>query len=215
MKVNVYNLIILDESGSMVSMKRAAVEGLNETIQAIQSAQKKHEELQAHFVTLVSFNSDDIRTLINHLPVEQVQLINPRDYMPNACTPLYDAMGVSLSKLRSRLNPEEENQVLVTIITDGMENASKEFTAKMIKNMVQELKQSGWTFVYIGTNQDVDAVADSFSIENRMNYEYSQQGMQAMNKRDSSSRGFFYDKLSRKKRGEDVNLQAGYFDEEK
>ena len=212
MKVNVFNLIILDESGSMDSMKRAAVEGLNETIQAIQSAQKKHEDLQTHFVTLVSFNSDGIRTLIDNRPAEQVKLINPRDYVPNACTPLYDAMGISLLKLRNQLKQEEENQALVTIITDGMENASKEYTGKIIKDMVQELKRLGWTFVYIGTNQDVDAVADSLSIENRMNYEYSQRGFQRMNRTDSDSRDRYYEKLSRKKKGEDVDLQSGYFD---
>ena len=213
MKVNVFNLIILDESGSMDSMRKAAVDGLNETIQAIQSAQKKHEDLQTHFVTLVSFNSDGIRTLIDNCPAGQVKLINPRDYVPNACTPLYDAMGISLSKLRSQLKQEEENQVLATIITDGMENASREFKGKMIKNMVQELKQLGWTFVYIGTNQDVDAVADSLSIDNRMNYISSPQGFRRMSQTDLSSKERYYERLSRKKRGEDVDLQEGYFDE--
>jgi len=213
MKVNVFNLIILDESGSMESIKKAAVEGLNETIQAIQSAQKKHEDLQTHFVTLVSFNSDGIRTLIDNRPIEQIKLINPGDYVPNACTPLYDAMGISLSKLRSQLNQEEENQVLVTIITDGLENASKEFKGKMIKNMVEELKQLGWTFVYIGTNQDVDAVADSLSIENKMNYKFSDTGFRVMGKINLSAMENYYDKVSEKKRGKDVDLQADYFDE--
>ena len=213
MKVNVFNLIILDESGSMESMEEAAVSGLNETIQAIQAAQKKHEELQTHFVTLVSFNSEGIRTLIDKRPVEQVKLINPCDYLPYANTPLYDAMGISLSKLRNQLEQTEENQVLVTIITDGLENASKEYTGKIIKNLVQELRQLGWTFVYIGTNQDVDAVADSLSIQNRMSYKYSNSGFLIMNQQNLISREKYYEKVSRKKRGEDVDLQEGYFDE--
>jgi Mg-chelatase subunit ChlD len=213
MKINVFNLLILDESGSMDSIKKAAIDGLNETIQSIQSAQKKHEELQVHFVTLVSFNSTGIRTVFDNRPVSKVGLIKDGDYKPNACTPLYDAMGVSLSKLRHQLNKEEKNQVLVTIITDGRENASREYTGKMIKNLVEELKESGWVFTYIGTNQDVDAVADSLGIQNRMQYEYSQRGTEAMMQQECISRLRFFDKISKKVFDENIDIQNDYFEQ--
>lgn len=62
MKTRIFNLIILDESGSMQSIKQAAINGMNETVQSIKASQKKHED-QEHIVTLVSFNSSAIKTI--------------------------------------------------------------------------------------------------------------------------------------------------------
>ncbi len=62
MKQRVFNLIILDESGSMSSIKKQAIDGVNETVQTIRTAQKKHED-QEHFVTLVAFNSEEVKTI--------------------------------------------------------------------------------------------------------------------------------------------------------
>jgi uncharacterized protein YegL len=212
MKIKVFNLIILDESGSMASIKKAAIDGLNETIQSIRSAQKKHEEVQEHYVTFVSFNTEAIRTVFENRPVIEVGLI--KDYLPNACTPLYDAMGISLTKLRHQLNKEEQNQVLVTIITDGYENASHEYTGMAIKALVDELKAQGWVFTYMGTNQDVDAVADSLSIDNKMNYEYSMPGTEKMLKEERLSRERFFNKLSAISDDPNVKLHKAYFDDE-
>lgn len=214
MKVNVFNLIILDESGSMQSIHKPAVDGLNETLQTIQSAQKTHNELQEHFVTMVFFNSNGIRTSIENKPIGQVELLRMNDFAPSACTPLYDAMGITLSKLRYQLDKNEKSQVLVTIITDGCENASKEYSGKMIKNLVRDLKEMGWVFAYIGANQDVDEVADSMSIDNRICFEASYAGSRMMSKKLSKSRGIFYDKLSNSLFDEKVDLQKDFFEKE-
>jgi uncharacterized protein YegL len=212
MKVKVFNLIILDESGSMGYIKKAAIDGLNETIQSIQSAQKKHEEVQEHYVSFVAFNTNAIRTVFENRPVSEVGLI--KDYQPDACTPLYDAMGISLTKLRYRLSQEEQYQVLVTVITDGEENASREYSGMAIKKLVEELKKQGWVFTYIGTNQDVDAVADSLSIDNRMNYAFSVSGAKKMLNTERSSRMKFFSKLSASLDDPDIDLQKAYFDAE-
>jgi uncharacterized protein YegL len=212
MKVKVFNLIILDESGSMESIKKAAIDGLNETIQSIQSAQKKHEEAQEHYVTFVSFNTEAIRTVFENRPVTQMGLI--KDYQPNAGTPLYDAMGISLTKLRNQLNKEAQNQVLVTVITDGEENASREYSGPAIKKLVEELKAEGWVFTYIGTNQDVDAAADSLSIDHKMKYHYSSQGTQEMLYQERRSRERFFNKISASPDDPNIDLQKSYFDEE-
>ena len=105
-----YNLIILDESGSMQSIQKPAIDGLNETLQSIQSAQETHKEFQEHFVTMVFFNSNGVRTIIENKPIGKVANLNMREFNPSACTPLYDAMGVSLSKLRYQLDEEKQNQ---------------------------------------------------------------------------------------------------------
>jgi uncharacterized protein YegL len=211
MKVKVYNLIILDESGSMKSIHKPAVDGLNETLQSIQSAQEKHEELQEHFVTIVFFNSNGIRTVVEDRPVGQVENLKMEAFRPNAGTPLYDAMGVTLSKLRYQLDEKERNQVLVTVITDGEENSSNEYSGKMIKNLVRDLKALGWVFAYIGANQDVDAVADSMSINNRMCFLPSIEGSRVMYQIACHRRDRFYDNLTRSLSDESIDLQNDFF----
>ena len=135
MKTRIFNLIIIDESGSMQSIKTAAIDSVNETIQTIRSAQKKHEE-QEHYVSLVTFN-DDVKTIYECVPVKEVEELTAETYQPKCCTALYDAMGMSLNDLRPKV--AESDRVLVTVITDGEENSSKEFTGKAIKAVGDEL----------------------------------------------------------------------------
>lgn len=71
MKTRIFNLIILDESGSMQSIKREAISGVNETIQTIRAAQKKYED-QEHILIIVSFNSDTISTICESAKIENV-----------------------------------------------------------------------------------------------------------------------------------------------
>ncbi len=97
MKTRVFNLIILDESGSMSSIKKEAIDSVNETVQTICRAQKKHED-QEHFVTLVTFN-DDVKTVYECVKAEEVRELTAETYQPNCCTALYDAMGMSLIAL--------------------------------------------------------------------------------------------------------------------
>jgi len=72
MKQRVFNLIILDESGSMSSIEKQAIDGVNETVQTIRAAHKKHPE-QEHLVSLVSFNSDEVKTIYDKVEAERVE----------------------------------------------------------------------------------------------------------------------------------------------
>ena len=176
MKTRIFNLIIIDESGSMQSIKPAAIDSVNETIQTIRSAQKKHEE-QEHFVSLVTFN-DDVKTIYECVPVDEVKELTAETYQPACCTALYDAMGISLNALRKKV--AEDDKVLVTVVTDGYENASKEYNGKAIKALVDELKAKGWVFAYIGANQDVEAVAATISITNTLRFSATSAGVHGM-----------------------------------
>ena len=207
-KQRVFNLIILDESGSMATIAKQAVSGLNETFQTIRNAQKEHQE-QQHFISFVTFNSARIKSVMNRQKVESDKKLKWTDYKPDDCTPLFDAMGRSLNNLKNHVS--DEDVVLVTIITDGYENASREYSGRDIKNLVAELKAKGWVFAYIGTNQDVDAVADDMGIRNRMCYDYSPEGAQAVINLDRSSKRAFYDRLSRKGRHFLVEKEYDYF----
>ena len=138
----IHNLLILDESGSMHSIYHQALTGANETIQSIRAAQAQYPD-QDHRFTFVTFNTvaPNIKTVVDDKPIGEVKELTEADYAPSACTPLYDAMGMSLSALERKV--KEDDRVLVTIITDGLENASREYSGKAIKEMVGRLREKG------------------------------------------------------------------------
>ncbi len=191
MKTRIFNLIIIDESGSMQSIKKEAIDGVNETIQTISAAQKKYCE-QEHIVSLVTFN-DDVKTIYECVPVNEVQQLNDGTYQPNCCTALYDAMGMSLNSLRPKV--AEADKVLVTIVTDGYENASKEYNGKAIKSLVDELKAKGWVFAYIGANQDVEVVAANISITNVLKFKATSDGTKSMSRTLDNARSRMYESI--------------------
>ena len=210
MKTRIFNHIIIDESGSMQSIKTAAIDSVNETIQTIRSAQKKHED-QEHYVSLVTFN-DDVKTIYECVPVDEVKELTAETYQPACCTALYDAMGISLNALRKKV--AEDDKVLVTVVTDGYENASKEYSGKAIKALVDELKIKGWVFAYIGANQDVEAVAATISITNTLRFNATSAGVHGMAGIVSRSRERLYSCMAAPDfDAEEAN--ENFFDEEK
>ena len=190
----IFNLIILDASGSMSSIYNQALSGVNETIQTIRSAQEKHPEMQ-QFLTLASFNAgeDYLHLIYEAEPIANVKDVTKEDYVTSGCTALYDAMGDMVSGMQQKAS--HEDVVLVTVITDGYENSSRRWSGKQIKSIVQELRQQGWTFNYIGANQDVDQVADSIGIHNVLAFKSNEAGTKKMFSRLSSATGIFYDKI--------------------
>lgn len=194
MKTRIFNLIIIDESGSMMSIKKEAIDNVNETIQTIRAAEKKHEE-QDHYVSLVTFNND-VKTVYECVAVNEVKELTADTYRPDCCTALYDAMGVSLNALRKKV--AEDDKVLVTVVTDGEENASREYSGKAIKALVDELKGKGWVFAYIGANQDVEAVASTLSIKNVMKFEATGEGTVAMGAKVSKARTRLFARMTDK-----------------
>ena len=192
MKKRIFNLIIIDESGSMQSIKKETIDSVNETIQTIRGAQRKHEE-QEHLVTLVTFN-DDVKSVYECVPVNEVKELTAENYCPDCCTALYDAMGMSLNVLRKSV--AEVDTVLVTIVTDGYENASREYDGKAIKALVDELKAKGWVFAYIGANHDVESAAINISITNVMSFEASDSGVRSMNRKMACARSRFFDRIA-------------------
>lgn len=179
-----YHLIIMDASGSMDCIRRAAVSGCNETIQNIRSLQRKIAE-QKHYLSLVVFNSDynPIHTIYDCQPIDEVREMQERDFVPDACTPLYDAVGLSIAGLQSKISGEANKAVMVTIITDGLENSSSVYNEKKVRSLVEELKQCGWTFAFIGANQDEVLEARKMGIENALAFEQDERGTKELFRR--------------------------------
>ena len=162
----------------------APIDSVNETIQSINAAAEKYKD-QEHIVSLVTFH-DDVKTVYECVPIKEVEELTSETYQPKCCTALYDAMGMSLNALRPKV--AEADKVLVTVVTDGYENASKEYSGKAIKALVDELKTKGWVFAYIGANQDVETVAATISITNVLNFEATHIGTACMSLLDALHR---------------------------
>lgn len=206
-KHQVHNLIILDESGSMLSIESTIIQGFNELVQTIHGIEKQFPE-QEHFVSFLTFNSLGQKLLHFMEPAGKLRQIDDKSYNPDAGTPLYDAMGFGINKLKQALDGQTGYNVLVTILTDGEENASREFSGSDIKKLVEELKQNNWTFTYIGTDHDVEKIAFSLSITNTMVFEKNDDDIKSMFAKDQSAR-YNYSKKIRSK--EDTS--ANYFEE--
>ena len=208
-KMGLYNVIILDQSGSMESIKREAIEGYNETIQTIKAAQRQYADLQNHFVTLVVFNGSAHDTVYDCVACTAATELTEKTYKPDSNTPLYDAMGDTLSRFRHRLAAENNYSVLVTIITDGQENASREYTGKQIHQMVNELKTLGWVFTYIGADHDVEEAARSIGVNNVLCFDKSSIGAKTMFDKEQMCRLHYYSVVAENKQFTD----GKYFDD--
>ncbi len=194
MEQKIFNLIVLDASGSMYSIRNEAIAGVVETVQTIRAAQKENTD-QEHMLSLVVFNGKYITIVFDRMPITKVPDLNEKDYQPTDNTPLYDAMGYSITNLQRYI--DEDDNVLVTIITDGYENASREWNHQRIYQLVEDLKKKNWLFTYIGANQDALEVAKGMGIDHSMNYKSDAEGTKAMFRKELRSRKSFYDKLAR------------------
>ena len=206
MKTRIFNLLILDESGSMCSIEKQAIDGVNETLQSVRAAQKKYED-QEHYVSFVTFNSSSIKTVLDRVEATKVEDITPAQYNPSCSTPLYDAIGKSVMELKKSV--AENDKVLVTIITDGYENASREYSQSSVKALTEKLGQRGWTFAYIGANQDAMAVSHGLGIKNAMNFEATVCGTVMMSQKLAASRERWFNRISEN----DVNADEDFFGE--
>ena len=96
----VFNLIIVDESGSMSVIRKQAFAGMNETLQTVREMQKKYPDTN-QYVTLVTFDSDHTKWHYDNTPAADTKNLDWKAYNPCAATPLYDAMGKAISKVNA------------------------------------------------------------------------------------------------------------------
>ena len=203
----VHNLIIVDESGSMSIIRKQAFTGMNETLQTVRQMQKKFPD-QVQFVTLLTFDSCHTTWHYDNASALKTKDLSWKAYNPGGGTPLYDAIGKGISKVNAQV--EDGDHVLVTIITDGEENSSQEWTLKMIRTMIEKLKKQHWTFTLIGTdNLDVEAMAHSFAIEEHLEFHQDMAGTKAMFARERRSRERYNCCVA-----EDAAMHVGSFFEE-
>lgn len=203
----VHNLIVVDESGSMSVIRKQAFTGMNETLQTVRQMQKQFPDQQQR-VTLLTFDSSHTTWHYDNTPASRTRDLSWKAYNPCGCTPLYDAIGKGISKVNAQI--KDGDHVLVTIITDGEENSSEEWTLKMIRTMIEKLKKQNWTFTLIGTdNLDVETMARSFAIDEHLEFHQDVEGTKAMFARERRSRERYNCCVS-----ENIAMPTGSFFEE-
>ena len=151
-----YVSLILDESGSMQSCKRAAIAGFNQYVKSLQ------DEPAPTWFTLTLFNSGRKEVRYRGVPVATVPELDVETYRPKDTTPLYDAIGATLAAARKDA-PADVTKLCV-ILTDGLENSSTEFTRKQIFALIKDCEKEGWRFVYLGADHDVWAAGEDLGI---------------------------------------------------
>lgn len=212
-ETRIYNLIIIDESGSMGGIENQTLSGANEVIGTIKRTQQENPD-DNQMVCVVTFDSGssrpDVRAIVDCEMAENVKDLTRDQYNPRGCTPLYDAIGVSVTNLQKHV--KEGDHVLVTIITDGYENSSHRFTSSMVASLIKELSEKGWTFTFIGANQDSVLSARELNIQSAMDFEASYYGAKIMWDRMDSSYNEFYKRVRyNKKNGVKEDLSSDFF----
>ena len=199
----------------MSSIREQALSGANETLQTIRAAQQENPD-DHQMISFVTFDTGArkpfVRTIIDTEKIDNVQDLTLDQYQPNGGTPLYDAMGLSITALKELV--KEGDHVLVTVITDGFENSSHIFSAEMIKELVESLTTQGWVFTYIGANQDSEQTASGLGIRSTMDFQASIQGSAMMFGKMRSSSREYYKKVRRQKlTGEAIDFDEDFFAE--
>lgn len=145
----VHVAVVLDRSGSMASIADDVVGGFN-TFLAEQRTQPGRAA-----VTLAQFDGQDpFELLVDGVPLAEVTELARRAYQPRGNTPLYDAVAQMLARVDARASDEPDEDQVVVIITDGLENASREHTRDSVLSMIDDRKRRGWSFVFLAADQD-------------------------------------------------------------
>ena len=167
---------IVDRSGSMSSVREDAVAGFNSFL-----GDQKKQPGDAN-ITLVLFN-DGYEVVHDGRPIAGVDPLNDQTYVPDGCTALLDAVGRSIDDVGKRLaaTPEDERpgKVIVAILTDGLENASTDYTRERVFEMISHQHETySWEFIFLAANQDAIAEGGKIGIksDNSMNFAASGEG---------------------------------------
>lgn len=168
-------VFILDRSGSMGGLEQDTIGGFNSMI----DKQKKQEG--ACFVSTVLFDHA-VETLHDRVPLDRVQPMTADDYYVRGCTALIDAIGMTVTHIEEvhRYIRDEDvpAHTVFVITTDGLENASREYSADKVRRMIEKKKKDGWEFLFIGANIDAVSTAKHFGIgaDRAVNYHADHQG---------------------------------------
>ena len=158
---------LLDETGSMDSVRDKTISGFNEYVTTLRSNETPT------LLRLMTFNTDGFNVVYDFDDIQSVADLTRESYRPRALTNLYDAIARLVHDTEDRLKGmSPAPRVMCTIMTDGKENSSTEYTRAAIFKLVTDKEKEGWAFVYLGANQDAWAASESIGIHRRNSANY-------------------------------------------
>jgi uncharacterized protein YegL len=185
-------ICILDRSGSMNNIIGDAIGGFNSFI-------KEQKEMDTPTTMTVALFDDQYELLYDNVDLKEIKEITSKEWSPRGMTALNDAIGKTINSVRAEhkklKKKEKPEKVLVCIVTDGLENASLEYTNESIKKLTQKSEKKNWSFVYLAANQDAfeEGTSRGFSGGNTLNYANTSTGnakmFSAMSSMTSNIRG--------------------------
>lgn len=178
-------VLIIDKSGSMEAIKEDAIGGFNSFL----SSQKKIDHRAK--VSFVLFD-DRYHLIYDGKAINEVENLTEATYVPSGTTALLDAVGRTIDRVGERLDGMEESQkpenVIFFILTDGLENASSDYTRDRVKEMIEHQQSKyDWEFIYGGANQDAFAEAGSLGIKVQNSFDFEATGKGTREAYDVSS----------------------------
>ena len=203
----IYHLIV-DKSGSMMDCVDSTINGFNEQVNRIKD---KALEFTEEDITmgLTTFN-DNVNHLYYRQNPKEMVLLNYENYRPSGGTALLDAVGETISEIERQISTNLiATTVIIVILTDGYENASKKYNLVNIRNMISKLEETGkWTFSFIGATLDAVDVASSMAIksQNSFSFEKTQMKSAVWDKLNKSVSSYF------NKKSENRNLNNFFED---
>lgn len=163
-KTNTYIGIVLDSSGSMQTGKDITISSFNEQLQTIQNGAKKL--VGETKITFVTFN-DEVNVLFSNSSVDNLTKLDNKNYQPNGCTALYDAVNTCIEDIKSNQGTKDKkSSVLIVVLTDGIENASKTINGQALGEKIKSLEDSGkWTFTIMGPSDQINSMASILNVK--------------------------------------------------
>ena len=155
-------VFILDKSGSMSGMETDTIGGFNSMIERQKGLEGKA------FVSTVLFSNESV-VLHDRVDIQDVRPLTEKDYCVGGCTALLDAIGGAIHHVENIHKYAREEDVpehtLFIITTDGMENASVNYSSDKVKKMIERQEEKGWEFLFVAANIDAVETAESIGIK--------------------------------------------------
>lgn len=164
---------LLDETQSMLARKQETIQGFNGYL-----ADLKKDKGDEVLFTFTTFNKGGIKTPYKATPVADVKPLNDQTYNPQNWTPLYDAIGKTVCDIEAAV--KDDDLVIFTILTDGEENSSLEYTRESVKDLLAKCEKKGWKVVFLGVGIDAFQGARQIGISAANAFDVAPQNAQAM-----------------------------------
>lgn len=187
-----YVFIVMDKSGSMKTVKSETISHFNEQLETVcKSTNKK----MTSSISLITFN-ENVEEVFFNKDAKHIYALDDNSYKPSGMTAMLDGVGYAIERAESLEDINDDNTAcLMVILSDGLENASKNYTYEHIAEKIQSLQGTGrWTFTYIGANQDLSKISEQLKIPkgNTLRFDSNSDGVASMSNKQNKYLGSYF-----------------------